>query len=342
MKNLINSVLILLVATSAFGQLKTKKYLRKNKNIEAFQYGVEGIYARGIAFENNILFVSNSDGSVYFIKNNLEESSLVFKMANIKELRDIEVVGENILTMQSGENGVIVKMDLNGKAKIIEIPEWKGVFLDGMDFVDDRGFLMGDPVNGKFSLFHTNDGGNSWVPCSGVIDAYEGEAGFAASGTNVQVLNDSTYTFVSGGEESRFFKSTDNGDSWIASDLPYYPGESTGPYSMCFSTDSTGVIVGGDYKDPTLKMNVCFYTCDGGKFWLNASNPTRGYRSCVYHKGGVFYACGRNGIDFSLNNGKDWAAFAEGAFFSLTSNESQLIATMKDGSIKTFNLIDVK
>ncbi|MCO4813490.1 MAG: hypothetical protein KC454_02185 [Flavobacteriales bacterium] len=342
MKNLINSLIIILVTTSVFGQLKSKKYIKKNKKVEAYQYGVNGIYGRGITFNSSRLYISNSDGSVYLVKDKEKGSILIFKMPNIEELRDVEVVGENILAMQSGDNGVIVQMNLNGNVKLIEAPEWKGVFLDGMDFIGERGFLMGDPVNGVFSLFHTNDGGNSWQRCKGEVNAFKGEAGFAASGSNVQMLNDSTYTFVSGGEKSRFFKSTNHGNTWKAIELPYYPGESTGPYSMCFSSDSIGVIVGGDYKDPTLKMNVCFYTYDGGDSWFNAENPTRGYRSCVFFKDDVFYSCGRNGLDFSINYGKDWTGFADGAFFSLAANETDLIATMKDGSVKFFNLIDLK
>ena len=340
MKNLINSLIISLIATCSYGQLRSKKYIKKNKKVTPYQYGIKGIYSRGISFTHNRLFISNSDGSVYFIKDKEEDPILIFKMPNIEELRDLEVVGETILAMQSGDNGLIIQMNLNGKVKIIEIPEWKGVFLDGMDFIGNRGFMMGDPVDSVFNLFHTNDGGNTWQTCPGKVNAFTGEAGFAASGSNVQILNDSTYTFVSGGEKSRFFKSTDNGLTWISNELPYYPGESTGPYSMCFSNDSTGVIVGGDYKDPSLKMNVCFYTNDGGSSWFNAENPTRGYRSCVFYKNGVFYSCGRNGIDFSINNGKDWTGFADGAYFSLTANETELIATMKDGAIKFFNLIE--
>ena len=89
-------------------------------------------------------------------------------------------------------------------------------------------------------------------------------------------------------------------------------------------------------------MNVCFFTSDGGASWFNAINPTRGYRSYVFFKSGIFYSCGRNGIDFSINNGKDWTGFADGAYFSLAANDTELIATMKDGSIKFFNLIDLK
>ena len=255
-------------------------------------------------------------------------------------MRDVAVVNNKILGMQSADNGKILFLDLKGSLKVQEENQWQGVFLDGMDFLGNRGFLMGDPKDSVFSLFHTENGGKTWQECEGKVKAFKGEAGFAASGTNVQILNDSTYIFISGGLKSRFFKSADNGKSWSSVELPYYPGESTGAYSMNFMNDSVGVIVGGDYKDPDIRLNVCFYTKDGGESWFNAEHPVRGYRSCVVEKTGIYYSCGRNGIDFSRNGGIDWIPFADGAYFSMTSTEDKLVATMKNGTIKFFDLIN--
>ena len=231
-------------------------------------------------------------------------------------------------------------MDLKGATKVIKLDEWQGVFLDGMDFHGSTGFMMGDPKDSIFSLYDTKDGGLTWNICLGEIKAHNKEAGFAASGSNVQVLNDSTYVFVSGGEISRFFKSTDNGKSWTDVVLPYYPGESTGAYSLNFMNDSIGVIVGGDYQDPNLRMNISFYSNDGGESWYNNEHPVRGYRSCVISHDGIFYTCGRNGIDFSNNNGVDWIPFADGAYFSLAISNDKLIATLKEGNVQLFNLIE--
>ena len=242
--------------------------------------------------------------------------------------------------MSSGDNGQMLKMDLNGSLKVQAPTYWKGVFLDGMDFYNNTGFIMGDPVDTTFSLFYTINGGQSWQACEGKVKAFKDEAGFAASGTNVQVLNDSTFVFASGGMKSRFFKSTDKGQTWTIVELPYYPGESTGAYSLHFSNDSIGVIVGGDYKDPDIRLNVCFFTKDGGASWFNAEHPVRGYRSCVTEKNGIYYSCGRNGIDFSKNGGVDWIPFADGAYFSMTTTENKLIATKKNGTIQFFELIN--
>lgn len=340
MKNLIFS-LFLLSFLSVFGQ-KMSKTVQKNENNRTLQYVKAPIYARGLCWDNDRLFISNSDGSVYYINTKTNSSQLIFKMNSINELRDIVKIGSQILAMHSGTDGKIAKIGFDGTNQIIESPDWKGVFLDGFDFIDKRGFMMGDPTNGKFNLFHTSDEGLTWTKCEGVIESKVGEAGFAASGTNVQMINSKTYAFVSGGSISRFFKSKDKGRTWLKVVLPYYPGESSGAYSMCFSDEKTGVIVGGDYLAPDLKMNTCFFTEDGGESWFNAETTVRGYRSCVYFVNGIFYSCGPNGIDYSSNKGIDWKPFANGTFFSLTSTPTQLIASSKNGTIEFFDLIKTK
>ena len=342
MKNIVNSIFILLIALTSYGQYKTKKYTKSNKKALVYQYDKSDIYSRGIAYKDGRLFIGNADGSLYYYTMSTGKSKLIFSQPGFSEMRDIAIVDNKVLGIQSSESGKLLQLDLNGTIKINESFLWKGVFLDGMDFCGKIGFMMGDPKDSTFSLFHTNDGGNLWFPVFGKVHAKKNEVGFASSGTNVQVLNDSTYIFVSGGQISRFFKSTDNGMTWKDVVLPYYPGESTGAYSVHFSTDSIGVIVGGDYQDPDIRLNICFFTTDGGETWYNSEHTVRGYRSCVVEVNGIFYACGRNGIDFSKNGGKDWIPFADGAYFSMTTTEDKLIATMKGGSLKFFDLIEKK
>lgn len=340
MKNLICS-LFLLSFSVGFGQ-KMSKVVQTNENNRTFQYDKSSIYARGLFWDNNRLFISNSDGAVYYFNTKTNSNQLIFKMQSIDELRDVEKIGEHVLALHSGTDGKIVKIGFDGSNQIIELPEWKSVFLDGFDFVGNQGFLMGDPIDGKFNLFHTTDQGRTWKRCEGTVNAQKGEAGFAASGTNVQMIDANTYAFVSGGSVSHFYKSKDNGKTWMKIILPYYPGESSGAYSMCFSDEKTGVIVGGDYLAPDLKMNTAFFTEDGGESWFNAESTVGGYRSCVYYANGIFYACGPNGIDYSTNKGIDWKPFANGSFFSLTSTPTQLIASTKNGTIEFFDLIRTK
>lgn len=341
MLNFALSILVLVLCAPINAQYKTKKYIRKNKNAEIISSMGGDFYARGIHCEGQKVFTSNSNGSIYYFNIEKNKHQLVFELADLSELRDLERSGEYLVGMKSSEdNGKVVRIHNNGKTEVITNEMWDGLFLDAMDFNGKRGFIMGDPTNGKFNLFHSNDSGATWERCKGAIEAKKGEAGFAASGSNVKVLNDSTYAFISGGEKNRFFKSTDNGANWSEVLLPFYPGESSGAFSMCLANDSVGVIVGGDYLKPELHLNTAYYTEDGGKSWYNAKEFPRGYRSCVYEANGVFYTCGRNGIDFSLDGGKTWTPFAEGKFFALAHTDTHLVATKAKGTIQLFKLIE--
>ncbi len=57
-------------------------------------------------------------------------------------------------------------------------------FFDAMDFADKKhGYILGDPINNKFVLMETKDGGETWDMFKNRPDALPGEAAFAASGT---------------------------------------------------------------------------------------------------------------------------------------------------------------
>lgn len=320
-------------------QLFSNKYIRQNRAAKVTVYGDSNMYSRAIYVDSSVLYFGSSDGSVITFDSKTEKSTRILKLAKRGENRDIEAANDILFVMQSGDNGSLTKITPSGNVGIIEPQEWRGIFFDALDFHESVGFLMGDPVDGYFSLFHTQDGGNHWERCEGKVSAVTGEAGFAASGSNVRVLNDSTYMFISGGMSSSFFKSTNNGKTWIEVDLPYYPSETTGAYSMCFADATNGVIVGGNYKQPGLKMNTTYYTHDGGETWYNSMEPPRGYRSCVFHHDGVYYACGQNGIDFSYD-GEDWTPFAEGKYYAMEIFEGKLIATMRHGCFKSFELVN--
>lgn len=327
----------LLIANTGFAQ--TKKYVRKNKEAPFYTYGDGELYTRGIYSDSTYLYLGNSDGS--FIRYNTENRKwkIIAKLASRGENRDVDCSDSVLFVMQSGDHGSLMKINNQGDVGFIEKNEWRDTFFDGIDFYGKTGFLMGDPKDGKFTLYHTKDAGETWTPCKGSVKAIEGEAGFAASGTNVCVANDSTYMFISGGMRSVFYKSEDSGETWEAVDIPYYPSDASGAFSMSFDDDFVdGVIVGGNYKQPELQMNTTYYTHDGGETWYNSFNPPGGYRSCVIHHNGIFYACGTNGMDFSYN-GEDWIPFAAGKFYAMTVHQGRIIATMPKGKFKSFSPI---
>ena len=320
------------------------KYTRKNKTAKIIQYTSDDCYSRSIVFRDSIIYTGNSNGTLFSTNLRNEYSKNFLKNKKFEEVRDIEFSNDFLFGMQSGTFGLLAKVDTSKFIEFIapSTSIWIGTFLDGMDFYGKTGFIMGDPKDGFFSLFKSENGGNTWTPCEGKVECYEGEAAFAASGTSVHVMNDSTFIFVSGGKKSRFFKSTDKGKTWKITSLPYMTSESSGAFSICMISDQIGVVVGGDYANPDLCLNTCFYTDDGGEFWINAEEQTRGYRSCVIEVNGVFYACGTSGIDYSIDNGVSWRSFSNGNYFSMCTDNQSLYATIPNGSFQIFDLIKLK
>jgi len=335
-------VLVLFTSFCGNSQTKETKLMRKNSEARFVQYTSDRCYSRSIFVLEHFVYTSNSNGTVYKTDLRTDSSTNILQGSTFEELRDMYYHNGILTAVQCGTSGKLIRTNTKRILGEYEAKQdqWKQLFIDGVDLKDAVGFLMGDPVDGQFQLFKSTDYGINWSRCKGSIEAMEGEAGFAASGTNVQVINDSTYVFVSGGKKSRFFRTNDGGLTWSSTSLPYMNSESSGAFSICMTDTLHGVIVGGDYKNPDLCMNTCFYTDDGGKFWMNAETQTRGYRSCVIYSQGNFYCCGTNGIDYSTDGGQNWKPFVNGVYMALCADSQKLYATRPNGSFQIFDLVE--
>jgi photosystem II stability/assembly factor-like uncharacterized protein len=193
----------------------------------------------------------------------------------------------------------------------------KGTFLDAIRFWDARnGIAMSDPVDGRFLILTTSDGGDSWreVPAERIPPALEGEGGFAASGSCLTVFGSSHVWFASGGAKvARVYHSADRGRTWSVRDTPIRAGvASAGIFSIDFRDARNGVIAGGDYQKPALRGRNLAFTKDGGHTWtlVDSTASTAGYRSAVAYlpgiAGRVLVAVGLNGTDISRDRGGTW------------------------------------
>lgn len=184
----------------------------------------------------------------------------------------------------------------------------KGIFFDGMTFTNTQeGMAIGDPIDGRFTIIRTSNGGTSWEPAAtdDLPTAQHGEAIFAASGTSVFTIPGGRTGFVTGGTDSRFFV---YGKQWQAIPLPMAQGlSSTGAFSAAFRNASEGVAVGGDYRNDTLVAGNCALTHDGGLSWEPSPVPPAGFRSCVqYVSEKLLIATGTSGTDVSDDGGLHW------------------------------------
>lgn len=183
-----------------------------------------------------------------------------------------------------------------------------GIFFDALRFFNDQeGIAIGDPIDNKFTVIRTHNGGRSWeADAAGTLPAAAaGEAIFAASGTSMVTMPGKKVYFATGGNVARLFKS---GNNWQAYTIPVVQGSSTtGAFSIAFLDAATGIAVGGDYKQDTARKGNCMLTVNGGRNWHPPVIPPGGYRSGVtYVSPKLLVATGTSGTDISADGGKNW------------------------------------
>lgn len=231
------------------------------------------------------------------------------------DFRDIEAFDKNTaVIMAVAEPAYILRTDDGGKNwKVVYENKTKGMFLDAMEFWNEtNGIVIGDPLNHRFFIAGTFDGGKTWQNISDKFKplADSGEACFASSGTNIRKLNKSEAVYVSGGLSSHIFIRNQK----IL--LPLMRGkESTGANSIAVKDNKTMIVVGGDFLQKEAADSNCVVSTDGGLTWVLPTVLPSGYRSCVeYLNKNKWIACGLNGVDISDNNGMSWKQISKESF----------------------------
>ncbi|MHB8635217.1 MAG: WD40/YVTN/BNR-like repeat-containing protein [Fimbriimonadaceae bacterium] len=151
-------------------------------------------------------------------------------------------------------------------------------FYDAIQFWDPKhGIALSDPVDGKFRVLRTFNGGKTWtvLPNAGMPGALQGEGAFAASGTCLVVHGATDAWIATGGAAfSRVFHSVDRGMHWTVAQTPIPADKATaGIFGMAFRSGKEGVAVGGDYKSPDAGDATIAFTVDAGKSWQEVA-PT--------------------------------------------------------------------
>lgn len=237
------------------------------------------------------------------------------------DFRDIEAFDDRTaIVVGIGSPGYILRTEDAGKNwTVVYMNKDERIFLDAMLFWNDRaGMVIGDPIDGRFFILRSFDGGRNWneIPFENRPIAEAGEACFAASGTNIAALSNKEAVFVSGGTRSRFFKRS------TSAPLPLIQGsESTGANSIasfnkCGRGEATHLaVVGGDFSNDKKDSAVCAISTDGGNSWRLSERPPHGYRSCVvWINHNKLFACGTSGVDVSEDGGRHWRKISDNGF----------------------------
>ncbi len=317
---------------------------------------LRGIHSVG----NGVAWASGTNGTVL----RTEDGGYVWQTCAIPpgaeklDFRGIQAFDANTAIVMSSGKGDLSRLykttDGCHTWKLVFTNPDKDGFWDAIKLVKDtrfrepRGILIGDPVNGRFSIFQTSDAGLTWKRWGGldVMDgghykehqakAMGGEALFAASNETLLIWDGASFAFVTGGLYGASFLYTDDGRwcdelggncniSFPRVKLPMLPsGLSSGAFATackdpCPFFPLKLMVVGGDYERPdkTEGTAVFISSRDGAHVPFTSyfdvvkpSTPPHGYRSAVAYDPNLklWITVGPNGTDVSTDDGRNWRA----------------------------------
>ncbi|ADD44597.1 WD40/YVTN/BNR-like repeat-containing protein [Stackebrandtia nassauensis] len=263
------------------------------------------------------------------------------------EFRDIEAYDDEhavALSIGEGEASRVYVTDDGGDSwhNSFTNAEPKA-FYDCMAFFDAKhGVAMSDPVDGRIRFITTDDGGHSWdmLPPERSPEALAGEFAFAASGQCLVAADKRNgYLVTGGGETARVIHTPDRGQSWEAHDTPVASGPSAGIYAAAFRDTKRAILVGGDYTTPDAVKDAAAYTRKGVEnFALSPGEPGQYRSSVAYVAGSIAITVGPTGSDLTVDNGRDWHRFDDGAFDSVECAKFACWASGPKGRIATLEL----
>lgn len=244
------------------------------------------------------------------------------------QFRDIEAFSERdavIMSIGNGTDSRIYVTSNGGKSWTETFRNTRPkAFYDCMAFSSRLdGFALSDPVDGKFRLITTKDGGHTWyvINNAGMVPALPGEAAFAASGTCLATGAGNRVYIGSGGVNPGRILSSDNGGrTWTAAESPIAGSAAAGVFSVQYRNANRGIAVGGDYTNTTRTGGDAAYTSNGGLTWQKSASEPAGYRSgsaWVAPTLRIALAVGPSGSDVTLDNGAHWRPFDTGTFDSV-------------------------
>ena len=161
---------------------------------------------------------------------------------------------------------------------------------------ENTGFAQGDPINGEFELYVTENGGENWVqvPGSNIPNPLGGEYGY----TRQIEINGNNVWYTT--NKGRIYKSSDKGNNWVVYQSPIADfGSAEVNGNISFSDSQNGILVDNS-------ANV-YKSVDGGASWdqLTPNGPVYTSGLCYIDGTNTIFTTG-NGSSFSLDGGYSW------------------------------------
>lgn len=236
------AAVMLLISSASFAGAR---FFPQDSGVKARLRGISAVSAE-------VAWASGRDGTVLrTIDGGKVWQTIKVPGAEALDFRDIEGFDADtavILSIGPGEASRVYRTQDAGRTWQLALQNRDPrAFFDCMAFDGERGWMLGDPVDGRFQINQTQDGGRSWRLLADGPQALEGEAAFAASGTCIAVTG-SGLVVVTGGTSARAHIRYAGDRNWLATiSSKSLHSESTGYFSIAASNNQA-VLVGGDYK----------------------------------------------------------------------------------------------
>jgi photosystem II stability/assembly factor-like uncharacterized protein len=266
------------------------------------------------------------------------------------DFRDVHAFdAQTAILMSAGEaekgNAKIYRTEDGGKTwQIVYQTTQKGIFFDGIDFWDaQNGLIFSDPIEGKFVILKTKNGGKSWNPVNpaNILETQKGEAAFAASGTSLITFGkNQAYICTGGGETARVFYTENQGENWSVVNTNMPASQASGLFGLRFWDKQHGIAIGGDYQEVNRAIPNVLLTSDGGKTWQNAlqTSPAGLKEGVSIYKKKFLIAVGPSGTCYSKDFGKSWMIIDKTAFHAISISGNGIWAVGGKGVISKLSL----
>lgn len=209
-----------------------------------------------------------------------------------------------------------------------------GAFFDAVAFRDAKtGYVLGDPIGGRWFLLATTDGGVTWTRRQGP-SVEPGEAAFAASNSALFLGPGGEMWIASGGlSKARLSHSRDDGEEWVTVEAPIAGSATSGAFGGLALAKNVAVIVGGDYKDE-LRAGANIVVAE--TFVISAP-PNKGTPRLLEGVGRLdartLIAVGPRGTSLSLDDGQSWKQVDQEAFHAIACRARTCVAAGAKGRV---------
>ncbi|MCB0807348.1 MAG: choice-of-anchor J domain-containing protein [Bacteroidales bacterium] len=201
-------------------------------------------------------------------------------------------------------------------------------------FDDDYGFAQGDPLDGYYELYTTDDGGENWTRVDEVNIPAPTSGEYGITG-NYYAIGDNIWF---GTNQGRIFRSTDKGETWDVSVTAFGTTEVVG--ILMFDADNG--ISFRSYLDMGVEPELN-ETTDGGATWTTITTTGASFARFFAHipgttntlVGSAHDVTNGEGISISYDGGYNWTELNSGFPFMASvwlDEETGWCGTLSSGS----------